>query len=499
MKTVLFRIFGLLVLSTALLLVSCGDDDEGVTIDPGEGEVNVSDGIYITLEGENPSSTAGISSEVVEAPDFASQDRSGFFGGFVYLEAGNYNVVEVASKEIAATWGGSASVVTDTTNSKCDCEYDDFILVTPEVDGAAINVAEAGLYRITLDLFDETRRELILQNVGNVAIIGNATEGGWSTETPLDGTVDATGGSWTKEGMILRSGEWKIRFNNRWTLNRRIDPNGELENSNGYQLFMNYGGAPDNLVVGGSNIALTDDAEYTVNVNWDPRAGFSAELVRTGDAPELTFNPNDFNFAVIGSATANGWNGDPGMDRNLFYKNVDGVHTWLGVFTFQSMDENGDPAVFKFRINDNWDELNLGGSIDALDAAGSASNIDSPGDGGYYIELSTADEGLSWQATINENHWGVIGEGSPVGNWDSDMDMTSEGFDAGISTYTITGDFTTGGWKFRAGDDWNMNLGGDFGFLTLDSPNNLMVSEDGTYKVTLNFNGETYSATTELQ
>ena len=78
-----------------------------------------------------------------------------------------------------------------------------------------------------------------------------------------------------------------------------------------------------------------------------------------------------------------------------------------------------------------------------------------------------------------------------VDNWT----LTSQLFDAdGNSTYTVTGDFGTGGWKFRAGQDWPLNLGGDLTFLNVDG-DNIVLSAAGTYTATLSFNGETFSAT----
>ncbi|MEZ5049380.1 MAG: hypothetical protein R2766_06995 [Saprospiraceae bacterium] len=61
---------------------------------------------------------------------------------------------------------------------------------------------------------------------------------------------------------------------------------------------------------------------------------------------------------------------------------------------------------------------------------------------------------------VMDTGWGIIGTGSPTGSWDFDMNMT-EGFIGGISTYTLTGAFTTDSWKFRAGDGWALNLGGN--------------------------------------
>ncbi len=479
MKNNWIKLLGLLLVSGALCWTSCGSDDE-LVIDTGSGDINVSDGLYMSLADGTPSSSAQLSAESVEDEGFASQDRSGFVGGYMYLDAGDYNVVQVTSKEIAATIGGTAETVTDEGSS---CGFNDYTVVTTAEGGAAINVATSGLYRVT---HDQTTSELILYQIDSPNLIGNATPGGWSADTPLTGSVSADGGSWSTEGLVLRSGQWKIRMNCRWNLDRRTDPNAGFDASNGYQLFTNFGGSVSNLLNGndGANIEQTEDGEYTVTVNWSPQTGWSVNAERTGDAPELTFNPNDFQWGIIGEATTSGWD----SDQNMFHKEVDGTHTWYGVVSLTD-------GAFKFRINDDWN-FDLGGSIDALVPAGA--NLVSPGPGTYYVTLSTADEGASWTATMDLGGWGVIGMGSPTGNWDNDTTLTMQSMENGVTSYVMQGDFTDGEWKFRAGSAWDLNLGGDLGFLNVDG-SNISLSPAGTYKITLNFDGEVYSATAELQ
>lgn len=470
--SILFLMFGL------LFITSCGDDEDPIIIDPGTDGINVADGLYLAAAGSDPVSSSGLTAEVVEANDFASQDRSGFNAGYMYLESGNYNVVSIADKEVAATIGGASELVTDEGS---DCDGNDYLLVSTETDGSAFSVGSDGLYKVS---HDAQTNELIMYQITGSSIIGSATPGGWGADTPMTGSVTADGGSWSVDNVVLRSGEWKVRFNCRWGINRRIDPNGSLNDpDNGYQLFTNFGGSTSELVTGGSNIQQEEDGVYTVTASWNGRDGWTIDAERTGDAPEITFNPNDFQMAVIGDATAGGWD----ADRNLFHKEDNGVHSWYGVVTL------GDGEFFKFRANDAWD-FNLGGDLANLTNGGD--NIASPGAGAYYMTLTTADEGETWSATSSDFGWSVIGEGSPSGNWDDDTDMVAAGFADGITSYTLTGDFTTAAWKFRAGHDWPHNVGGQLTFLEVDG-DNIELAMDGTYNVTLNFNGEVYSATVE--
>lgn len=480
MKNNWIKLLGLLLVSGSLLFTSCGKDDE-VVIDTGDGDINVADGLYLALSGADPSSSAQLSAEIVDADGLGvTQERSGFVAGDMYLEAGDYNVVQVTSKEVTATIGGTASNVTD---EKSDCDLNDYMVVTTSEGGAAFNVSAAGLYKVT---HDQLTNELVLYKIEYPGLMGDATEGGWTTDTKLDGSVTATGGSWSKEGVILRSGNWKVRFNCRWDLDRRIDTNGSLDDAdNGYQFYTNLGGAAANLTVGGADIAQTEDGEYTVTMTWDPQDGWSADFNRTGDAPVITFNPNDYRFGIIGDATANGWDGD----QNMFHKEENGTHTWYGVVSLK------DSGNFKFRTNDLWD-FNLGGTIDALSPGGS--DIPTLGEGTYYVILATADEGATWTATMDPGGWGIIGQGGPNANWDTDVPLTLESMDAGVTTWVATGAFTTESWKFRAGADWKLNLGGDLNALIVDDPD-IMLSAAGNYKVSLSFNGDDFSATAELQ
>lgn len=477
-----------LVLGGLVVLSSCKKDDD-IVIDPGSGGINVSNGLYITAAGEDPSSVALLSAESVEDDGFTSQSRSGFVANYVYLEAGDYQVVQVTDKEVTATIGGTMETVTDMGSG---CDYNEYFVVTTDVDGPAFAVAESGLYKVT---HDQMKNELILYQIEQPGLIGDATPLGWSADTPLPGSVDKDGGEWKAEGVILRNGQWKLRFNCRWNIDRRVDPNAGFDPSNGYMLFTNFGGAVDDLLTGndGANIAQAEDGEYTVTVTWEPRNGFALDVERTGDAPEITFDPNDYKFGIIGSATAKGWD----EDRNMLYKKEGEVHGWYGVVHF--IDGGNE---FKFRTNDLWD-FNLGGTLAAdgtptvLEVNGG--NIASPGEGDYYIALETEDEGMTWTATMTDLGWSVIGAGSPSGTWDTDTPLQTLGFDMdGITTFTLTGDFSTEEWKFRAGGDWKLNLGDNLSPLIQDG-SNLSFSEAGTYKITMQFNGADYTATAEKQ
>lgn len=478
MKNLFNQTFMLILIGLTISVTSCKEDDP--IIDPGTDGINVADGWYMAKDGEDPASSTGLVSEVVEDEGFASQERAGFVANYMYLDAGSYNMVYVTDKEVTESRGGTVTEKLDLASTCPDDLYDTYDLVESTVDGSAFAIAESGLYKVS---FDALSGEIVTHHIGTAALIGSATENGWGADTPLDATINSDGATFTSTGVILRSGEWKVRFNCRWSINRRQDPNAPLtDEANGYQMFTNFGGSTNELVTGGSNIQQTEDGEYTVTVSYSAQDGWSLITDRTGDAPEIAFNPNDYQMAVIGSATAGEWT----TDQNLFYKDEGTVHTWYGVVYMTD-------GLFKFRANDAWD-FDLGGDLAALAQGGA--DLTSPGAGAYYVVLATANDGETWNATVTPNGWGVIGDGSPAMGWDSDVDLTANGFADGVTTYTLTGDFTTAAWKFRAGDAWAHNLGGDLSFLNTDGAD-ITLGAAGTYTVTLSFDGEVYTASVQ--
>jgi hypothetical protein len=257
--------------------------------------------------------------------------------------------------------------------------------------------------------------------------------------------------------------------------------------------FTNLGGTTiSDLVSGGANISQEEEGVYTVSLTYAPGAGLSvvASVVKTGDAEEITFDPENFKWGVIGDASAGGWD----SDRDLFYKGLDTEkgHYWAGIAYL------GAEGAFKFRANNGWD-LNLGGGV-TFDGAATVlikggDNIIAPANpGAYYFEVFTTDEGATWSATMTSSSWGIIGE-NLEGGWDTDTDMTAGGFADGVTTYSVEGVLPAGPWKFRANDDWAINMGGSLDSLVLNGDNMELEAAVAlttiTMKISLDANGNT--------
>ncbi|MDV6169024.1 SusE domain-containing protein [Flavobacterium sp. DG1-102-2] len=113
-------------------------------------------------------------------------------------------------------------------------------------------------------------------------------------------------------------------------------------------------------------------------------------------------------------------------------------------------------------------------------------NIKVPAAGYYRVEADT--DALTYKLTATE--WGVIGNATP-GGWDNSTPMT---YNAETKKWTITVALTAqaapdNGWKFRANNAWDINMGD----VTVNSTSgelsyggqNIGVAEAGTYVITL--------------
>ena len=141
-----------------------------------------------------------------------------------------------------------------------------------------------------------------------------------------------------------------------------------------------------------------------------------------------------------------------------------------------------DPEVeFKFTDEPDWNH-----GIYGDESGGNSGNLASPGDNikiaesGYYRMRANLND-LTWSAT--KTAWGLIGSATPD-EWNSDQDME---YQAETETWLITLDLVAGEMKFRANDDWGINLGDNDTDLSLEYDGaNIPVAEDGNYTITLN-------------
>lgn len=168
-------------------------------------------------------------------------------------------------------------------------------------------------------------------------------------------------------------------------------------------------------------------------------------------------------WGVIGSATPKEWNDETPLVYDPASK------TWRGGMHLTA-------AEIKFRANHDWGYNYGSDNADGKLSAGAA-NIPITVEADYAIVLDLSHPN---EYTYNVNRWGVIGDAT-AGGWDTDQNMT---WDAAKNVFTVTLDLvSTGSFKFRANDGWDLNYGGDIDNLTPGGAN-ISISTSGNYTVT---------------
>lgn len=156
------------------------------------------------------------------------------------------------------------------------------------------------------------------------------------------------------------------------------------------------------------------------------------------------------------------------------------------VYFATPQDGSIDGEGFKFSSQANWDGTNYGddGSFSGvLSTSGGNMSIAA----GYYrVEADT--DALTYKLT--NTTWGVIGNATP-GGWENSTPMT---YDPATKKWTVIVAMTAqtapdNGWKFRANNGWDINLG-DTTVNSTDGTlryggDNIGLAASGTYKIEL--------------
>jgi hypothetical protein len=182
---------------------------------------------------------------------------------------------------------------------------------TLEANGANLVAPTAGMYKINVNLNDFT----VASVKTDWGLIGNATPGGWDTDTNME--FDPATKTWSVI-VELTAGEVKFRANDAWDINLGDD------------------GGDGILEYGGGNIQIAESGKYRFELHLGtPDYIYTLEKYDTPDQ-----------WGVIGSATPTGWD----SDVNMQYNEEEGV--WSVMLELSA-------GEFKFRANDSW-TLNLG-------------------------------------------------------------------------------------------------------------------------------------------
>ena len=216
----------------------------------------------------------------------------------------------------------------------------------------------------------------------------------------------------------------------------------------------------------GTWVSINQSGRFIVKFNAEPNEN-GAFAFSWMFSPEFLYTPGN----------SNGW--DAGASQVLAPANGSEYQGYVNL-----------DGEFKFTSVPGWDGINYGstGNPGELSTDGGAGNL-SAEKGLYWVTVDIVALTYSLSAPITT--YGVIGDATPNG-WDASTALTpSDDMLVWTGTIHFAG---SGEFKFRANDDWDVNLGGDLGALSLGGAN-IPTPGEGDYEVTLDLSTVPYAAT----
>ena len=159
-------------------------------------------------------------------------------------------------------------------------------------------------------------------------------------------------------------------------------------------------------------------------------------------------------------------------------------NTYEGYVYFQP----GGTFQFKYTPAADWNNsygwassTTSGNNVTGTMSLTAGGNLFVPATGYYLLKADLNPNPATWSATFTT--WSVIGDATP-GGWNADTQMT---FDPVTNTWSVTLNLvSTGAFKFRANNDWGINLGYDNGVLDYNGSNiPVPAAGSGNYTITM--------------
>lgn len=179
------------------------------------------------------------------APRILSVHTAGLFEGYVHIPAGAGNQIKFTAQP---AWEPMAYG-----------DGGDGVLIEANYAGANFSVPSHGYYYLTANLNEMTYSI----TPTTWSILGDATPGGWDTDTQLE--YDASNEVWTVTAEMSSSGSFKFRANNAWDLDFGLDSDGKLAYAN--HPVYGYNEQTANITVPSSGnytiwLSLSDPSNY---------------------------------------------------------------------------------------------------------------------------------------------------------------------------------------------------------------------------------------------
>jgi hypothetical protein len=284
--------------------------------------------------------------------------------------------------------------------------------------------------------------------INSVGIIGNATPGGWVTDTDLYRPDSSKPSEWTTLVYLTGGNEAKFRIDDDWATNW------------GAATFPSGTGTQ-----GGPNIPVNTSGYYKVDFN----AATGAYTFTLKTVPSLS------SVSVIGAATPGGW----GSDTNLAQ---DGSNPTIFSGTVTLTD-----GEMKFRKTGDWGTNWGATTFPSGWATQDGSNIAVKA-GTYFVRIDIATGEYAFGPSNRGTPYadiGIIGDSTPNG-WGSDTDLIKNPANPFKWSKKLT--LTAGQAKFRANNDWGTSWGSKpfpagVGVQNGDNIENVIA---GSYQITFN-------------
>ena len=133
-------------------------------------------------------------------------------------------------------------------------------IIVANYAGGNMSLTSAGYYELTADLV--TNKWTATKT--SWSILGDASPGGWSTDTQL--SYDATNKVWKVTCAMKAGGSFKFRANNAWVIDFGVDGNGKLQYAD--SPFFGY-------IAGINNLTVPSDGNYTITLDLHDATNYS--------------------------------------------------------------------------------------------------------------------------------------------------------------------------------------------------------------------------------
>lgn len=311
----------------------------------------------------------------------------------------------------------------------------DFPMGIGEQDGINIPVSPAGEYRVD---FDKSTGEYSFEQIitiNSVVIMGSAGMADM-TQSPADPNVWTFSGSFAAGGAMFQANE---------------------------DVSLTWGGTDfptGTAVAGGGEIPVTA-GDWLVTFNTETGDYSFQQIV------EYT------TVGIIGDATPGGWAEDTDLEKDP----MNGA-----MWTLRIILSDGEA---KFRAEDAWNVDWGSGDFPVGTGVQGGANIPITA-GEYEITFNSITGDYTFEEIVVFTTVGLIGPATPIGDWDTDVDMVNDANDEHLWVLDEV-NLIDGEAKFRAEDDWAVNWGLDVwpsGVGEQDGPN--IPITGGTWYVTIN-------------